>query len=106
MFTTSGRRRASAMACVVALLAVAACPSDSKPTSAASSASSSAGPVGGPVYAKEGPYKVGYTTLHLPDRDVAVWSPADASAVDGKPKATYDQATPLPDDLKGLIPAE
>ena len=58
------------------------------------------------MYAKEGPYKVGYSTLHLPDRDVAVWYPADASAVAGKPKATYDQTTPLPDDLKGLVPAE
>jgi dienelactone hydrolase len=58
------------------------------------------------VYASQGPFAVGYTTLHLADRDVAVWYPADGDAVTGKAKATYDQTTPLPDNLKGLVPAE
>ncbi|HEY5172520.1 MAG TPA: hypothetical protein VIK54_12410, partial [Acidimicrobiia bacterium] len=57
-----------------------------------------------PAYAKPGPYAVGYTTLQLPDRAVAVWYPADPPAVAGKPKATYNQATPLPDNLKGIVP--
>ncbi len=56
------------------------------------------------MYAKPGPFKVGYTTLHLPNRDVAVWYPADTAAVVGKRKASYDQATPLPPKLKGLVP--
>jgi len=56
------------------------------------------------VYAKAGPFMVGYTTLHLPDRDVAVWYPADPVAVVGKRKAGYDQATPLPPKLKELVP--
>ena len=103
MSNTSRRLRAAVLSSFVLL--IAACSSDSKPAASASSASSSAAPTG-PVYAKEGPYKVGYTTLHLPDRDVAVWYPADASAVEGRPQATYDQTTPLPDDLKALVPAE
>jgi len=98
-------RRTGAAVLMSAVLLITACSSDSKPAASASSASSSAAPTGA-VYAKEGPYKVGYTTLHLPDRDVAVWYPADTSAVAGKPKATYDQATPFPDDLKALVPAE
>ena len=56
------------------------------------------------VYAKRGPFAVGYTTLHLPDREVAVWYPTDVAAVAGKRKASYDQATPLPANLKGLVP--
>ncbi len=39
-------------------------------------------------------------------RDVAVWYPADAESVAGRVKATYDQATPLPANLKGLVPAQ
>jgi dienelactone hydrolase len=57
-----------------------------------------------PAYAEPGPYKVGFTTMRMDDRDVNVWYPADAAATTGKPKATYDQATPLPDKLKGLVP--
>ena len=106
MFSTSGRRGASAWLCALVVIALAACSSDSKPAAGGSSASSSAAPKSGPVYAGEGPYKVGYTTLHLPDRDVAVWYPVDAAAVAGQPKATYDQATPLPDNLKAIVPAE
>jgi dienelactone hydrolase len=56
------------------------------------------------AYAQPGPFAVGYTTLHMSDRDVAVWYPADPAAVTGKSKATYDQATPLPSNLKGLVP--
>lgn len=97
-------RRACALA--VAILFVASCSSDTKPATSGPASSSSAAPQTGPVYASAGPYTVGYTTLHLPDRDVAVWYPADAPAVAGTPKATYDQTTPLPDDLKGVVPAE
>ena len=95
-------RRAVALA--AAVLAIASCSSDTRP--ATSSASSSSAPKSGPTYAVEGPFKVGYTTLHLPDRDVAVWYPAADADVAGKPKATYDQTTPLPDNLKALVPAE
>jgi dienelactone hydrolase len=57
-------------------------------------------------YAKAGPYKVGYTTLRMSDRDVDVWYPAGDVAAAGKPKATYDQATPLPTNLKSFVPQE
>ena len=90
------------------LLTVLSCTSDTKPAAVASS--SSPPPKTGPVYAAAGPYKVGYATLHLnipePGRDVAVWYPADDAAVAGKTEVTYDQRTPLPDDLKGVVPAE
>jgi dienelactone hydrolase len=58
------------------------------------------------AYATKGPYKVGYTTLRMDDRDVDVWYPATRAAAAGKPKATYDQATPLPADLKSFVPKE
>ena len=97
-------RRAAASA-VALIVALTACSSDTKPAASGSSASSAA-PKSGPVYAGEGPFKVGYTTLHLADRDVAVWYPAADDAVAGKAKATYDQTTPLPDNLKALTPPE
>ncbi|HWS45406.1 MAG TPA: dienelactone hydrolase family protein, partial [Acidimicrobiia bacterium] len=88
-----------------ALLVAAACNSSggaSKTSGSTAPASLSATP----VYARVGPYAVGYTTLKLPDRLVAVWYPADAAGVAGKVKATYDQATPLPDRLKGIVPKQ
>ena len=96
-------KRTAALLIAVGLLA--SCSSDKQPAATAASSSSAPTPQG-PVYAKAGPFKVGYTTLHLPDRDVAVWYPAADDAVAGKPKATYDQTTPLPDNLKALVPAE
>ncbi len=91
----------------VAVVLAAACSSSTKSTStprATTTTLATATAADRPVYAKHGPYEVGYTTLHLPDRDVAVWYPADAASVAGKPKASYDQATPLPKNMKGLVP--
>ncbi len=96
-------RRVAATLAVVAMLTVAACSSSSK-QAATTTSTTIGGPTDDPAYAKPGPYKVGYTTLHMTDRDVAVWYPADDAAVAGKKKATYDQATPLPKALKGLVP--
>jgi dienelactone hydrolase len=100
-----GRPRAAA---VVALLAVAlvsgACSSSSETKAPATT--STTVPTAEPVYADLGPFPVGYTTLSLPDREVAVFYPADRGAVAGKPKATYDQVAPLPDNLKGILPDE
>lgn len=102
------RTRAITSVLVVALV-LAAC-SSSSPRSQSSSApppaSASTAPPTGPVYASNGPFAVGYTTLHLPDRDVAVWYPAGEGATTGKAKATYDQTTPLPENLKGVLPPE
>ena len=92
--------------CVVAVgLLGTACSSGSshsKASTTSTTAGSARADVG--VYAKPGPFKVGYATLHLPDREVAVWYPADAAAVVGKPKATYEQTTPLPAKYKALVP--
>jgi len=92
---------------VVALVA-SACSSggSSKSSGAAASTTTTIDRSGEPAYEKPGPYKVGYTTLHLPDRAVAVWYPADAASVAGTPKATYNQASPLPDNLKAIVPAK
>ncbi len=97
------------IAVLVALgLAVAACSSSAKtsesPAASTTTTAAAAAETATPVYAKAGPYKVGYLKLRLPDRDVYVWYPADDAAVAGKPKATYDQATPLPANLKALVP--
>lgn len=87
---------------VLLLVAIAACSSSASKSTDAKRATQIRSNV--PAYAKSGPYKVGFTTLHLPDRVVLVWYPADRAATAGKPKATYDQRTPLPDNLKGVVP--
>jgi len=58
------------------------------------------------VYAEPGPNTVGYTTLHMDDRFVDVWYPADDAAAADTPKATYDQRATLPVDLRGFVPEE
>jgi len=91
--------------CVLAVgLLGSACSSGSNHATSTTSTTTVSAQANVSVYAKPGPFKVGYATLRLPDRDVAVWYPADAAAVLGKQKATYDQATPLPANLKGLVP--
>ena len=88
----------------VVVLVASACGSSAKHTTSDAPTTVPSARAAVAAYAKPGPFTVGYTTLHLSDRDVAVWYPADAAAVAGKPKATYDQATPLPPNLKGLVP--
>lgn len=91
---------ALSLACITA-----ACSSGSSDTKSSSATTTTVANRGAePAYAKAGPYKVGYIKLRLPDRDVFVWYPADEQAVAGKPKATYDQRTPLPANLKALVP--
>ncbi len=107
--TTMARRSLLILGLGIALIAsTAACNSDSSSKTSASkpaaTTSTTAAPTDVAVYAKPGPYKVGYTTLHMAESDVAVWYPADDDAVEDQPKATYDQRTPLPDNLKSLVP--
>ena len=83
--------------------AMLACASAPKPTQQAAQTAASS-PAGRPAYARPGHYAVGYTTLHLPDRDVAVWYPVDVTAVAGMTKVSYDQAEPLPANLRGILP--
>jgi len=97
------RWRIAVAACAIALVA-AACSSSNKTSSSTTTTVVDRG--GDAAYAKPGPYAVGYTTLHLPDRDVAVWYPADTASTTGKKKATYDQTAPLPANLKGIVPAQ
>jgi dienelactone hydrolase len=103
-------RRTTLAGVIVAIVAIigSACSSggSSKPSGAAASTTTTVDRSGEPAYSKPGPYTVGYTTLQLPDRAVAVWYPADPAAVAGKPKATYNQASPLPDNLKSIVPAK
>ena len=103
-------RRSLVILLIALSLVAAACSSSSKSASSKSSSSGSTTTVAAnadePVYAKPGPYQVGYTTLKLPDRTVYVWYPADDASVAGKPKATYSQSTPLPASLKALVPGK
>lgn len=91
---------------VVVGVLVSACGTSAKHAASTTTTTVSSARADVAAYAKPGPFKVGYTTLRLTDRDVAVWYPADPAAVAGKPRATYDQATPLPPNLKGLVPAK
>src|SRR4051812_46164064 len=97
------RHSARPLVVLVVVLLGASCSTSAKPASPAITSTTAVATTKG-VYASPGPYKVGYTTLHMTDRDVAVWYPADSSAVEGKPKATYDQRTTLPPDLKPFVP--
>ena len=89
----------------VVLLAASCSSSPTKALSKAATTTTTAA-TDAAVYANPGPYKVGYTTLRMSDRDVDVWYPADDGAATGKPKATYDQATPLPANLKSFVQNE
>ncbi len=101
------RRFIAGIVAAVTMVAGAACSSSTstaKRDAVPTTTSATAGATHDPAFAKPGPYKVGYTTLRMNDRDVAVWYPADDAGVVGKKKATYTQTTPLPADLKGLVP--
>jgi predicted dienelactone hydrolase len=90
-------------------LSAAACGSDddNDAAPAATTTPTTDAPGDDAVYAEPGPFKVGYTTLHLPnDRGVSVWYPADDAGIGTTPKATYKQTTPLPENLRGLVPPE
>src|SRR3954463_5634227 len=91
---------------VTAVVFVAGCGSSSKKSGSSTTTVVASPLANDPVYAKPGPYKVGYTTLKLPDRTVYVWYPTDETAVARKKKATYDQTAPLPENLKGILPAK
>jgi dienelactone hydrolase len=55
------------------------------------------------AYVGVGPYPVGYTTLSLVDRDVAVFYPAVAGSESGVARATYRQSDPFDAVLKNLV---
>lgn len=57
------------------------------------------------AYRGPGPYEVGFTTLSLPDREVAVWYPAAEGSTDGVPEATYSQLDALPPELAAAAPS-
>ena len=61
-------------------LVLAGCGSSSK-KSESSTTTVAAADLNDPVYAKPGPYKVGYTTMKLPDRTVYVWYPTDDASI-------------------------
>ena len=63
--------------------------------------------LGSDSFTKPGPLGVGETTLTLPTdgAPVEVWYPATKASVAGKPEATYDIVTWLPEALQKLIPA-
>ena len=94
------------MSALVVVLLGASCSSSAKTASSepAAATTTTTAPTDVAVYAATGPYTVGYTTLRMIDRDVDVWYPAADGAAAGKPKATYEQTTPLPTKLKSFVP--
>ena len=59
---------------------------------------------GEPVFAGPGPYDVGFASLALPDRKVAVWYPAPKGSSRGRQPATYSQLDALPEGLAAAAP--
>src|SRR5215211_478457 len=88
------------------VLLVASCGSSDDEATPAETKTTTAPSTDVPTYAVAGPHTVGYTTLRMDDRAIDVWYPADDAAAEGRPKATYDQTTPLPANLRSLVPAE
>jgi dienelactone hydrolase len=54
-------------------------------------------------YARTGPYRVGVTTLSLPDRKVEVWYPAAKGATRGKRRDVYHLRDWLPPAIQQLL---
>ncbi len=109
--TTPKRLRLVVTALAVALVG-AACSSSSKsssssPSSDAGSAATTTTVVANPApYAKNGPYAVGYTTLHLAGgRRVVVWYPANPGTTTGHTRESIDLASLLTPALQAKIPA-
>ncbi len=68
-------------------------------------------PVSGPVfdqptYAERGPFDVGVTTLHLDDRDVEVWYPANPGSVRGASPDEYFIRDFTSATVQSIIPPE
>lgn len=57
------------------------------------------------AYRGPGPYEVGFTSLSLPDREVAVWYPAADGSTEGVPEATYSQLDALTAELAAAAPS-
>jgi dienelactone hydrolase len=57
-------------------------------------------------YADPGPYPVGFTTVDLGDRLASVWYPGEPDSEAGLPPAVYASVDPLPESLRGILPAE
>lgn len=55
------------------------------------------------AYVGDGPYPVGYTTLSLADRDVAVFYPAVPGSESGVARATYRQSDPFDAVLANIV---
>ncbi len=55
-------------------------------------------------HAQRGPYAAGVTTLDVAGVPTEVWYPAAVSAAEGRPRATYDMRTWLPEAERAKIP--
>jgi dienelactone hydrolase len=102
MARSAGTTRGWVAAFVAIAVALAGCSSGSGATPGDSKPSGSAGTQ--PAYAKPGPYKVGVTTLSLPDRKVEVYYPAKAGSTTGRPTASYTQTDPIPANILAGLP--
>jgi predicted dienelactone hydrolase len=55
---------------------------------------------------ERGPYPVGVITFSLGDRDVEVWYPADAAAIEGQATEIFDTLSAIPEEYQALLPPE
>ncbi len=101
---TVGRRARWIAALVVVVIAAACSSGSSSSSSGSSTTAATTAALARPVYAKPGPYRVGVTTLSLPDRKVEVYYPAKAGSTAGRPTATYLQTDPIPPDVLAGLP--
>ena len=58
------------------------------------------------VFSNRGPFAVGVTTRSLEDRDVEIWYPVDAAAVEGAPTEIFDALSAFPETLRTIVPPE
>jgi predicted dienelactone hydrolase len=91
------------IAASVVLLA-GACADDGTDSSGGPSTTADEADLADPLYAGDGPYEVGVTTLELPDRSVEVYYPAAEGSTDGQPLDSYEQTDPIPPELLASLP--
>ena len=106
--TAATRRRATVLGLALATaLTLSFCPSaDATVASAHGDTVPAVTDLGPTSFSNPGPYAVGESTLKLKTNKapVEVWYPATPESVVGKPEASYDMVTWLPDFLKKILP--
>ncbi len=107
--TDSTRRRATVLGLALATaLTLSFCPSADATVASAHDTVPEVTDLGPTSFSVPGPYAVGESTLKLKTNKapVEVWFPATSESVAGKPEASYDMVSWMPDWVQKRLPAD